>query len=121
VGGLDVSGGGGTNNVKLHLTRIVFEGEEWLHLAHNKNQWCDLANMTVNLNAARKANSYLTCRNTFNLSKMAQLVTLRRHTEHYSCTNQCSCSVLCAWYSTERGQVEKGTRQICPWARHEGI
>jgi len=114
VGGLDVSGRkGGTNNVKLHLTRTVFEGEEWLHLAHNKNQRRDLANTTVNMNAAWKANNYFTSRNTFSLSKMVQLVTVRRH--------KCSCSVLCAWHSTERGQVQKGTRQICPWASHEGI
>ena len=89
MGGLDVSGGtGGTSNVKLHLTRTVFEGEDWLHLAHNKNQRRDLANTTVNLNAAWKANCYLTSRNTFNLSKMSQLVTVLRH--------------------TARGQVEKG-------------
>jgi len=88
VGGLNVSGGtGGKNTVKRHLTRIVSEGEEWLHLAHNKNQRRDLANTTVNLNAPWKANSYLTKRNTFNLSKMAQLITVRRHTEHYICTN----------------------------------
>jgi hypothetical protein len=63
------------------LTRTAFEGKEWLHLAHNKNQRRDLANTTVNLNAAWKANSYSTSRNTFNLSKMAQLVTFRRHTD----------------------------------------
>jgi hypothetical protein len=59
VGGSDVSGGkGGRNNVKLHLTRTVFEGEEWLHLVHNKNQRHDLANTAVNLNAVWKAISY---------------------------------------------------------------
>jgi hypothetical protein len=37
------------DNIKIYLRDTRWEGVEWMHLAHNKNQWRAHANRVLNL------------------------------------------------------------------------
>jgi len=37
------------DNIKMDLREIGWEGMEWMHLAHNRDQWWALVNIVMNL------------------------------------------------------------------------
>jgi hypothetical protein len=36
-------------DIRIHLKEIGWEGVNWIHLAHDMDQWRDLLNMVMNL------------------------------------------------------------------------
>jgi hypothetical protein len=37
------------DNIRMDVREIAWEGVDWMHLAHCKNQWRALVNMVINL------------------------------------------------------------------------
>jgi hypothetical protein len=40
------------DNIRLGLREIGWEGVDWIHLAQDRDQWCDILNTLINLQVA---------------------------------------------------------------------
>jgi hypothetical protein len=48
------------DNVRMDLREIGWEGVNWIHLAHNMDQWHGLVNTVMNLWVPYKVGNFLT-------------------------------------------------------------
>jgi hypothetical protein len=53
----------------VDLREIRWKVVDWIHLAHNRNQWRVLVNMVMNSRVPKNAGSFLTSRVTLSFSK----------------------------------------------------
>jgi hypothetical protein len=58
------------DNVRIDLREIGWKVVDWIHLAHDRNQWQALANMVMNLQVPQKEGNVLTNRVTLSFSRM---------------------------------------------------
>jgi len=48
------------HNIRMDLREIRWEGVGWIHLAQNRDQWCAVVSMVMNLQVPQNAVNVLT-------------------------------------------------------------